>query len=219
MLIALPLLLLGCPDPSVPEGTAGGTPSGPGNPTPGGDGAQQGPANPPGGDGSAGPGTGAAPGGSMAALQVEPGQGVTLSGTFEYSGSVGGTLRVDLVRVTGGDHNEILHAMTLDSAGPWSIEVPKDLGKVQISAFIDANGDGPSPGEPTGMEEIEVGSAAVPNIKLTLTDTEGAVAPAGGGATTPPPDGAGMGSQPGGEAPPPPDGAAGPAGGPPPAQK
>ena len=67
----------------------------------------------------------------------------------------------------------MIHAIELDKFGDFSVELPKDTGKIVLNAFVDANGDGPTPGEPAGhTEEIEVKSAAVTGLTITLADTD-----------------------------------------------
>jgi len=158
-------------------------------------------APPPGDAGAAGGGGASAPMGPPS-LNVTAGEGVKLSGTVDYSGSVSGTVRMDLLSKEG----QIVHIMTLDKVGAWDVEVPKDYGEIKISAFIDTDGNGPSAYEPTGEATATIGAEAVSGVTITLKEGTGS-APAGGASSgTPgaaPPAGGDMGSAPGGGTPPP----------------
>ena len=194
-------LLTGCPNPdAVTDAPMGG------NPPPGGM---------PGQEGGGGQPSGGRP--EIAGFAVEAGQGVTLSGTINYAGTQTGTLRIDfLQKGKGGSFPELVHTLTLDKPGAWSVEAPKDLGALSIVSFIDSNNNGPGPGEAAGMiESATVGSVPVPNLDITLSDEPnlGAMTPpSGGGAGEQAPAGGAGGPPPGGQ---PPAGAGGP-GGPPP---
>lgn len=200
-LLSLPLLLVGCPDPSVQSSSG---PGGAGAPS------QGGPGPGPGAAGAGGPG-----GGQMrpenATFKVEAGQGVTVSGTLEYAGSKTGVIRLDFLRKSN-NALDLAHTMTLDAPGPWSVEAPKGLGELYIVGFIDEKSDGPSAEDPAGKPEgtLTVGDAAITDVKITLTDDAdlGELEPGKGGA----PPGAKGGGAPGGG----PAGAqgAGPGGGP-----
>lgn len=205
-LCAALVVLGGCPDPNaVVEGAPslepaaleggapplGAPPSDPGaGPQPAGE-----PAPTPGGE--AGPSAGRPAG---VAFQVEPGKGVRLSGTVSYGGAASGTLRIDFLKnPAGASFPELVHTLSLAAPGPWSVEAPADLGEISIVAFLDANDDGPGAGEPAGMiERTTVGSAAMANLDITLSDTPelGSLKP-GAGPGAPPP-------QAGGSVPPPP---------------
>lgn len=171
-LLPIILFLVGCPSPT-PDATT--TPGGPpqGTPPPGEPGAQP-PAGEQGGTPGAAPTAppeGAPAGGSLPKLQVAPGTGVTLSGKLAYAGKATGTVRIDIVQPKAEGGATVLHAVELDKLGEFSIEVPKSTGKIVVNAFVDAGGDGPSPGEPTAhTEEIDVQAANVTDISLTLLD-------------------------------------------------
>ncbi|MFN7143489.1 MAG: hypothetical protein ACK4YP_06935 [Myxococcota bacterium] len=188
------LLLLGCPEPSEegngpPPDLGGGQPPG-GAPPPG-----DGTAPPPAGDGTTPPpapsGDGTGTGGAIPKLSVNPGEGVKLSGTVTVEGSAPGELRLDLSSPSSeGAGQKIIHAVTLPSAGPWEIEVPKDLGTVTVTFFVDADGDGPSPTEPTAtINDVSIKDTPVTGLNATLKGSatptppaDGATAPAGGTA-------------------------------------
>ena len=181
LLVTAAVLLTGCPNPNAGTDAPMG-----GNSPPGGM---------PGQEGGGGQPAGGRP--EIAGFVVDAGQGVTLSGTVVYTGTHTGTLRVDfLQKGKGGTFPELVHALTLDKPGPWSVEAPKDLGELSIVSFLDSDNNGPGPGEPAGMiESATVGAVPVPNLDITLSDEPNL------GAMTPP-SGGGAGEQtPGGQPP------------------
>ncbi len=200
LFIAGGLMLSGCPDPTA-GGTAGQGPGAPaGGPAAGGPGAGApgagGPgAGVPGGEGAGAPpmGAGAAGGGrpDQARFSVAEGEGVEISGTFEYAGSATGSHRIDFLTMDTDGPPTLVHALSLDAAGPWSVEAPKNFGKVYIVAFIDKKGDGPSSDDPSGRiaDQVEIGTKPVTGLTLTLKDDAdlGNLTPGAAG----PPEGAG----------------------------
>lgn len=179
-----PLVEGGAPPPGAPPIDPGAGPPPTGEPVP-----------PPSGEAGS---TAGRPAG--VAFQVEPGKGVRLAGTVSYAGSASGTLRIDFLKnPAGATFPELVHTLSLPAPGPWSVEAPVDLGEVSIVAFLDANDDGPGAGEPAGMiERTTVGSAAMSNLDITLSDTPelGALKPGAGpggpahpGGAVPPPPG------------------------------
>ena len=188
------LSLAGCPSPpeepktgGIPgdakgPGKAGGKASGkaPGKAGPPGEGAGDGPKSgdgppgeagdaPPPGDGDGGPPSGGRP---TAEFGVEAGAGVAISGVVLYDGAAEGTLRVDFLTNDGENPMpSLVHSMTLEGPGPFSVEAPRGLGEVTLVAYIDAGDDGPSPGEPKGhLKAFEVKVAPIDGLKLQLSD-------------------------------------------------
>lgn len=190
----LPVLVLaGCPDPEKQYPDATTT-------TPGADPAA-GTAAPPPADagGAAAAAAGGAP--TVPSLTVEPGTGVKISGAYTYDGATKGAYRLDIFRMGSDGRPMILHAATLEKTGPWELEVPKDLGTVNIMAFVDSNGNGPELAEPSAtLTDIAVGTEPVANLDLKPADgakndwaVDSPNLPAPGSAppsaaTTPPPD-------------------------------
>lgn len=168
-------------DPNVPPVGPAGAGTGQGGP-----GTPPTPGMPPGGGGEAGSPPG---GGQLPTLSINPGQGVVVSGTLKYAGAKTGAVRIDVVKPKekGGD---VVHAVRLDKLGAFSFELPKDTGKVVLNAFVDANGDGPSAGEPVGHSaELLIGSAPMSGVTITLDDS-GSSGKGGDGTVT---NGMGMG--------------------------
>ncbi len=213
-LLAILLVLAGCPDPTAtPEG--GGMTEGPmGGGAPGGPGAEGGQpgggAGAPGGEGGAPPPGGGRP--IAPGFQVTPGEGVKLTGSVAYAGTQTGTIKLDFLRNTnGGAMPDLVHSITLTAPGVWEVEAPKDAGEFWVVAFLDGNDNGPSMGEPAGRvkDAVKVGTAPVTGLDITLSDEPdlGDLKPGGGDGGAgkpgdPPPGGAPPGgAPPGGAAP------------------
>lgn len=177
----LPVLLIlgGCPDPTAaPEGggmsdkpMGGGAPGEPGQP--GGPG-QGGPPGGPGGPGAEG-GAAGGPSGRPTApgFKVTAGEGVKLSGVISYAGSKTGTIRIDFLQQSAqANFPDLVHSIELAAPGPWEVEAPKDGGEFWVVAFLDANGNGPDPGEPAARVKdlVKVGSTPITGLDLTLSD-------------------------------------------------
>jgi hypothetical protein len=162
LVFALTTLLIACPDPTAGPGAApADAPHGGGAPPADAQAAGKPPSGPPdGGPGSTG-------------FQVKEGEGVTLSGTFTYSGEKTGAIRLDFLEVAeGAGGPKLAHVATLDAYGEWSLEAPKDFGTVRLMAFIDQNGDGPSQDDPAlaWPDPIVIAGVSIPGIDLVLTD-------------------------------------------------
>jgi hypothetical protein len=151
------LTLFACPDPTTAAdlgnpGPGGGQPGAAGGPNPG-EGAPQGP--PP------------APG----QFNVEAGTGVGISGTLSYEGSQEGQLRVDFLATEDDAPPRLLHVEKLDAFGAFTVATPPNTGSVAIVAFVDIDGDGPSPGDPAGMTRVSIGEANLTDVNIELSDT------------------------------------------------
>jgi len=204
---ALALLAGGCLGPT------GEVPAGPGG--------EAGQPPPPMGAGDGGQGAAGAPT-AATGFGVAPGEGVLLTGSLAYDGTRTGTIRIDFLTADpDAAMPGAVHTLVLDAPGPWSVEAPRDFGRLQICAFLDENGDGPSPGEPKVMldEPLTVASTPIADLALVVRDDwddvhmktpPGTAAPAPAGGDGVPADGAAPGApasdpaQPAGEAPLPP---------------
>ncbi|MBN1337185.1 MAG: hypothetical protein JXB39_14595 [Deltaproteobacteria bacterium] len=179
------LTVTGCPEPprSPPGGVApegGGTvgsPPGGGAPASGGQTDE--------------PATQAPPAG----WTVDATTGVRLSGTVAYAGSKQGTLRIDFLKASSGSNMPTLeHTLKLPAPGPWEVFAPKDLGSIDIFAYIDLDENGPSPGEPKVVTDppVQVAAEPVDGVTLTIRDDWDET----DGQKRPPPDAKGKGSPP-----------------------
>lgn len=219
----------GCPDPSgqAPQQGPGGGPGAEG-------GAGGGPAG--GGPGGGGPGGGGPGGGGPGGkgnerrpenvkFDVAEGQGVAISGTFSYAGTKTGIYKVDFLSRKENGPIELVHSLTIEKPGPFSVEAPKSYGAIYVVAFVDEASDGPTATDPAGMtkEPLQIGEVPIADVTVEVSDTPdlGEFTPgAGGGANQAgggggPQGGGGAGGPQGGAGGPPGGGAGGAAGGPP----
>ncbi len=171
--ILLSILLIGCPEPPPDVVTPGQAP------TAGGGGTAVAAAA---GDGVASPDDPATAGGRIPpGMRIEPpgfgleeGEGVKLSGSLSYEGEVDGELRVEILQAGGeGAGPQLLHAITLDALGPWSVIAPAGLGEVTVVAYLDRDHNGPSPDEPAGLLEsaVDVADIDIAGLDMTLADS------------------------------------------------
>lgn len=104
-----------------------------------------------------------------------PGEGVVVSGTATYEGKQKGSIRVDLLQTDdeGKGNMQPINTVLAGPDGAWKFEVPKDMATVSLVAYIDANGDGPNPGEPSGVKSgIAVGPEGVQGIEVVLSEDD-----------------------------------------------
>lgn len=134
-------------------------------------------------------------------VKVEPGTGVKVSGTFVYTGDLKGTYRIDIsAPAEAGGPPLPVAKLSLPEAGPWEIEVPKNLGNIMVLGFIEL-GKGPGPDSPSatvfGLSVAETPIADVvlaPALGGVITGTPpgpvggGDAPPPGTDGTMPPPD-------------------------------
>ena len=148
--------LLGCPDPNpmgAAEGTTGGPPSA---------GATSSPAPAASDPGATRP--------DDARFKVNPGEGVTISGTFTYPGTRKGLMRIDLLQIPEGTPPRLVHTLELKTTGEWKVAAPKGFGDLYLMAFIDQNRDGPSPDDPAAVAKVTIANDSIPNVSLALSD-------------------------------------------------
>ncbi|MEE2750849.1 MAG: hypothetical protein VX519_05425 [Myxococcota bacterium] len=124
---------------------------------------------------------------NAAKFVLDPENSIDISGILDYPGQKEGKLLVEVLTVTDGTP-ELKHSEVFEKAGDFTIGMPKALGSVQLVAFVDVDGDGPSEHDPAGMLPIEVQDAPVSGLVLTLSDNAdlGNLTP-GKGAEQPPP--------------------------------
>ena len=153
-----------------------------------------------GGDGGGGDGGGGDGGGGVAAedgrlppgaghdlpseFDQPPGKSVKISGTVSYDGTHTGQIYVDFVKHEEGatPPSRVVHSQKLDALGPWEVLAPKNIGKIDIMAFIDLDSNGPNPGEPIGaVHDLEVGEEPLVGVEIVLSEKDDGEAP---GATT-----------------------------------
>jgi hypothetical protein len=106
-------------------------------------------------------------------LDIQPGQGVELSGTVSYAGSTQGQLRLEvLLRRERGSAPTLLVSEPIGSEGTWSTTLPRQLGRVRVLSYIDTDDDGPSPGEPRGEPErvVFIGDDPIAGLDIVVRD-------------------------------------------------
>ena len=103
------------------------------------------------------------------------GEGVTVSGTATYTGEETGPVHLLVMSVPtskgNGKKPDLLYSTQVDGPGDWSVELPKDLGEIDIMFVMDIDGDGPTLGDPRGvMPKVNVASAAIPDLAVELSN-------------------------------------------------
>jgi len=161
--LLLALVVTGCPEPPPDVVNASQGPT----TTSGGGGDVASPDDPANAGGRIPPGMRIEPPG----FGLEDGEGVKISGTIAFEGDLDGQLRVEILQSGGeGAGPQLLHALTLEELGPWSVVAPKGLGEVNLVAYLDRDQNGPSPDEPMALLEdtVDVGEVDIPGIELLL---------------------------------------------------
>ncbi len=109
---------------------------------------------------------GSAGAGEGDAFPAYEGERVTISGTIAYDGE--GLVDIDLFKsdpeAPGG--RSIAGKLKL-KPGSFSFTAPKDFGKLELEAFVDVDGDGPSASDPVGRYEdnpLTVGSDDIDGV-------------------------------------------------------
>ncbi|MFH1466658.1 MAG: hypothetical protein ABIO70_19890, partial [Pseudomonadota bacterium] len=128
-----------------------------------------------------------APGGDPASAPPEDlpfadheGPTVALSG--QARSSLPGTIYLDLWRADPKAPGSRTHlGKVAFQPGVFSVEVPASFGPLQLEAFQDLTGDGPSLDDPFGRIDVEVGASPLAGLKLALeVGAMGRVAERGG---------------------------------------
>ncbi len=101
-----------------------------------------------------------------AALVVEEGEGVVLSGTITLAETEGGTLKLDLLTLAENRPPELVHQVVLEESGAFSVETPRAFGTVHLVAYLDRDDNGPSNGEPVVALGVEVGTENIEGLVL-----------------------------------------------------
>ncbi|MCB9742391.1 MAG: hypothetical protein H6741_06255 [Alphaproteobacteria bacterium] len=191
------LALAGCPAPPENPSTAGGPPGGGAKAPPAGQqggpgakpGGEAGPANPggeggvaqggeaggppPGGEGGpgleGGPKEPGGPEGPPPEFEIE-GEAVKISGNIIFPDYNGGTIVIEVLRNEEGINQPIrLHVLTLNAPGPYSFDAPKDVGEVNLIAYIGDAEQGPNPEVPLGnIDPINVTTEAISGVDITI---------------------------------------------------
>ena len=110
---------------------------------------------------------------SSPAFVVTAGEGVKVSGTVAYAGTLEGKFHVDFVEAPQPGHfPKLVHSVLVPSAGAWEVEVPKAYGKVGVMAYLDLGGDGPTATDPAARVAglVEIGDADIKGLTLLCAE-------------------------------------------------
>lgn len=101
--------------------------------------------------------------------EASTGATVKLSGTYKFTGSTTGKLRVDVFTIAeDGKQLKLVQAITLPTPGPWEAEVKRGLGLVRVNGFIDT-GKPPGDSAPTmSIDRVTVGDNSIKGLDLEL---------------------------------------------------
>jgi hypothetical protein len=134
-------------------------------------------------------GSGQAPPPDGQASDVDPfadieGQRVEVSGTIVYEGE--GVIDLDLFQPSeSAPGGRKLLGKLKKSAGPFTLQVPRTLGALELDAFADQTGDGPSGDDPRGqLRGIDLTQGSVTGLQIALealTEKAPEPLPEGGG--------------------------------------
>jgi len=76
-------------------------------------------------------------------------------------------LLLDLVQV---DSEQIVWGFTCDAAGPFSVQVPAELGAVHLKVWLDGSGDGPSDDDARGqLDGLRIDTADVGGLEVSVS--------------------------------------------------
>jgi hypothetical protein len=118
---------------------------------------------------------------NAARLNLQDGEGLTISGTFQYGGTATGSKRVDVQKYREGSAPSLVHTLEISDDNSFSFQVPPDYGKILITGFIDKAGNGPTPDDPQGRLSLEIAAEAQKDVILEVSDDYTPPSPPGGG--------------------------------------
>lgn len=118
---------------------------------------------------------------NAARLNLKDGEGLTISGTFQYVGTATGSKRVDVQKYREGSAPSLVHTLEISDDNSFSFQVPPDYGKILITGFIDKAGNGPTPDDPQGRLSLEIAAEAQTEVILEVSDDYTPPSPPGGG--------------------------------------
>jgi hypothetical protein len=134
-------------------------------------------------------GSGQAPPPDGQPIDVDPfadaeGERVQVSGIIQHDGE--GVIDLDLFQPSDdAPGGRKLLGKLKKKKGPFTLQVPRILGALELDAFLDQTGDGPSADDPRGqLRGIDLSQGDVEGLALTLetlTESEPEPVPEGGG--------------------------------------
>lgn len=97
-----------------------------------------------------------------------PGPKVRVGGAIRASDP--SKVKIDVFRVDSAARGGREFVLKVEPRGEaWSVELPVDYGKIEIDAYVDVAGDGPSGSDPHVLkDDIRVGSAPVTGVDLVF---------------------------------------------------
>ena len=93
-----------------------------------------------------------------------------LKGKFQYAGTAGGPIRIDVQKFREGAAPSLVHTDELKALGDFSLSIPKNFGKIVITGFIDKDGNGPTSDDPQGRLSLEIKEEAMTDLVLEVKD-------------------------------------------------
>lgn len=103
-------------------------------------------------------------------FKIAPKAGVELSGTLNEMGR--GTAILQILKLNGTNHPELLHNETLTDKTQFSVRTPPDLGPVSLLIFADKKGKGAASAYEGARLDLDIGSQSLGNLSLTIGDLE-----------------------------------------------
>jgi hypothetical protein len=103
-------------------------------------------------------------------FEMDAEEGVDLRGTL--SGAGRGTVILQVLKLNGTNHPELLHNETLTDKIQFSVRTPSDLGPVSLLIFVDKKGEGASSAHQGARLDLDIGTQPLENLSLTLGDLE-----------------------------------------------
>ena len=107
---------------------------------------------------------------NKARMKVNPGEGVMVKGTFNYKGDATGQKKIDTLKPVEGRGPSLVHVEELQDGNDFSIEFPKNYGKVMLKGIIDKTGNGPSADDPQGTVTLQIEETPIDGVTLDVKD-------------------------------------------------
>jgi hypothetical protein len=131
---------------------------------------------------------------------MKRGEGVELSGTISTSlDTEGSELLLEVLAEAQGDDQgpANLVSYVCSAVGPFTLELPKELGEARLVAYLAEPGEGPSDDDPAGLSaaSITVGTKAIAGVAIEIVKRPdlGPYSPSALQASIPPASGEGVG--------------------------
>ncbi len=103
-------------------------------------------------------------------FDVNPEEGVLVTGTLSYAGKKSGTVLLQVLTIETNQPPSLMHHEEFEAPGSFSFVAPKSLGPARLISFLDTGNDGPSITDPAAMMSIEIGTENLTDLSMVLTD-------------------------------------------------